>query len=206
MAGIQEAGEFELQRAELLTSEGIFVDILTSIVELSITESIDNRSIVGTIALSDNLSLATLGPIIGQEYLVLKISTPSIDDSDSIIDFTENIFHVNRVVQRESMGAGTTINILEFTTSEIVHNFRNLISRSLKGTHSDIVTDILKNDLSCKKNLFIEESIGVKKYISPNIRPFDIIGLLTREAVSVKNKSPTFVFFENLTFLASFEN
>ena len=43
MAGIQEAGEFELQRAELLTSEGIFVDILTSIVELSITESIDNR-------------------------------------------------------------------------------------------------------------------------------------------------------------------
>ena len=198
MAGIQEAGEFELQRAELLTSEGIFVDILTSIVELSNTESIDNRSIVGTIALSDNLSLATLGPIIGQEYLVLKISTPSIDDSDSIIDFTENIFHVNRVVQRESMGAGTTINILEFTTSEIVHNFRNLISRSLKGTHSDIVTDILKNDLSCKKNLFIEESIGVKKYISPNIRPFDIIGLLTREAVSVKNKSPTFVFFENL--------
>ena len=107
------------------------------------------------------------------------------------------MFHINKIETRVQAGNTTSVNVLQFTSSEIVHNQRALVSRSLKGTHSDIVTDILKNDLSCKKNLFIEESIGVKKYISPNIRPFDIIGLLTREAVSVKNKSPTFVFFEN---------
>lgn len=191
-------GEFNIERAELLTSEGVFIDISNSIVDLIIIESIVNLSITGHIALADNLSLATFGPIIGQEYLVLKISTPSIHGSEFKIDFTRNVFHINKIETRVQAGNTTSVNVLQFTSSEIVHNQRSLVSRSLKGTYSDIVTELLRNDVNCKKSLFIEESVGLKKYIAPNVKPFDIIRTMSRQAVSVYNNSPTFVFYENI--------
>ena len=191
-------GEFNIERAELLTSEGVFIDISNSIVDLIIIESIVNLSITGHIALADNLSLATFGPIIGQEYLVLKISTPSIHSSEFKIDFTRNVFHINKIETRVQAGNTTSVNVLQFTSSEIVHNQRALVSRSLKGTYSDIVTELLRNDVNCKKDLFVEESVGLKKYIAPNVKPFDIIRTMSRQAVSVYNNSPTFMFYENL--------
>ena len=89
--GLMDPGQFNLERAELITSEGTFVDLSKSIMELTIVEGIDKKSISGYIALVDNVSLATLGPIIGQEYLILKISTPTLDDSEFTIDFTNNV-------------------------------------------------------------------------------------------------------------------
>ena len=87
-AGLLEPGQFSLERAELLTSEGVFVDISSSIVELTIIEGIDKKAISGYSALIDNVALASFGPIIGQEYLILKISTPTLDESEFKIDFT----------------------------------------------------------------------------------------------------------------------
>ena len=84
MAGLQNAGEFEIQKIQLLTSEGIVIDLMDSVVELVITEAINQKSIVGYIALQDNVSLTNIAPIIGQEYLILKIATPSIIDKNSI--------------------------------------------------------------------------------------------------------------------------
>ena len=197
MAGLQNAGEFEIQKIQLLTSEGIVIDLMDSVVELVITEAINQKSIVGYIALQDNVSLTNIAPIIGQEYLILKIATPSIIDKNSIIDFTENVFHINKIDQRAPAGASSSVNVLQFTTAEIIHNQRTLVSRSLKGTHSDIVTNLMKNDLQCKKRLFIENSIGTKQYVIPNYRPFEVISIMMREAVSERNNSPTFLFYEN---------
>ena len=196
--GLMDPGQFNLERAELITSEGTFVDLSKSIMELTIVEGIDKKSISGYIALVDNVSLATIGPIIGKEYIILKISTPTLDDSEFTIDFTNNVLHVNKIESRLEIGNNTSFNLLQFTSSEIVHNQRTLISRSLKGTYSDIVTQLLRNDVNCKKDLFIEESVGLKKYIAPNVRPFDIISTMSRQAVSVYNSSPTFVFYENI--------
>ena len=47
MAGLQNAGEFEIQKIQLLTSEGIVIDLMDSVVELVITEAINQKSIVG---------------------------------------------------------------------------------------------------------------------------------------------------------------
>ena len=163
MAGLQNAGEFEIQKIQLLTSEGIVIDLMDSVVELVITEAINQKSIVGYIALQDNVSLTNIAPIIGQEYLILKIATPSIIDKNSIIDFTENVFHINKIDQRAPAGASSSVNVLQFTTAEIIHNQRTLVSRSLKGTHSDIVTKLMQNDLQCNQRLFIENIIGTKQ-------------------------------------------
>ena len=70
---IQEPGEFQLLDARLKTSTGLNVDIAKSIVGITIFEDLFSSTISGSIAIQDSINLASVGPLIGQEYLFLKL-------------------------------------------------------------------------------------------------------------------------------------
>ena len=57
----------------------------------------------------------------------------------------------------------------------------------------------MKSDFSINTNkkLYIEESSGIRKYVVPNVHPFQFIQSLMEEAISSNTKSPFFLFFEN---------
>ena len=112
----------------------MLVNILenSGIIAISIFENIGMMAVTGEILLQDSFALTSVGPIIGQEYLKLKIQTPSLTDVDHIIDFTENVFIVNSLESRVAVGNNVTAYLLNFTTSEIVSNQRTKVSRSLK--------------------------------------------------------------------------
>ena len=91
--------------------------------------------------------------------------------------------------------------MLNFISSEIVKNQRTKVLQTLKGSYSDIVKNMLINYVNCKKDLYIEPTVGVKKIISPNIRPFDVITMAMNESVSAQGKGgtggdPTYLFFD----------
>ena len=151
----------------------------------------------GDILLQDSFALTSVGPIIGQEYLKLKIRTPSLTDEDHIIDFTENVFIVNSLESRTNAGNNVQVYLLNFTSSEIVSNQRTKISRSLKGSYSDIVK-IMLGEVNCKKKIYVEPTSGNKRIVAPNIRPFDIIKMATREAVSKFFSNSNYLFFETI--------
>ena len=50
------------------------------------------------------------------------------------------------------------------------------MSKSFTGTTSEIVQDLLENEqfIGTKKNINIEETIGIKKVISPNHKSIQI--------------------------------
>ena len=92
-----EAGQFEIEYCMLLTSEGIEIDLTASIAEIEFYESIDVGAISGYITLFDTFALSNIAPLIGQEYLQLKIRTPTIvDDIDKVV-FMDNVLHVNKI-------------------------------------------------------------------------------------------------------------
>ena len=193
---LSEAGQFEIEHCMLLTSEGYEFDLTKSIAEIQFYESIYSGAVTGHITLFDTFALSNIAPLIGQEYLRVKIRTPTIvNDNDKVV-FMDNVLHVNKITKSIKVGNRAELNMLQFTTSEFVHNQRNLVSRALKGTCSSIVQDLLINDLDCKKDLYIEESVGVKKFIAPNVHPFNVIEMLTRQAVSETNASPSYLFYE----------
>ena len=143
MAGLNAVGDFELSKAELITSSGMVIDLSASIINITIFEDTTMSSITGDILLQDSFALTSVGPIIGQEYLKLQIKTPSLTDKDQIIDFTENVFIVNSLESRVEVGNSVTAYLLNFTSSEIVRNARTKVSRSLKGSYSEIVKIML---------------------------------------------------------------
>ena len=198
MAGINEAGDFDLEVAKLITTSGKVIDLTASIVALTIFEDTGMSAVTGNILLQDSVALTSLGPIIGQEYLYLKISTTSFTDETAIIDFTKNILLVHSLENKMETGNNVQMYVLNFTTSEIMKNQRTKLSQTFKGAYSEIVTSILQDFVDCRKDIYSEPSSGNKKIIAPNIRPFDAIGIATREAISDKFKEPTYLFFETM--------
>ena len=194
--GIQYAGEFSIATCELITSSGLHVNLRDSVLSITLFENLKNPMLTGSINIQDSFSLPSIGPLIGQEYLALKIMTPSIEDDDKVLDFTENVFHIYKIGARQSAGEGIQVHTLNFISSEALKNERTRISRTLTGSQDEIVKQML-SDVNYKKNMFIEPSSTSKKYISPNLNPFKIIDMCKFESTTKHNGSPTYLFYEN---------
>jgi len=197
MAKLKAVGDFDLIKAEMITSSGMVIDLSASILNITIFEDTTMTAVTGDILLQDSFALTSIGPIIGQEYLKLKIQTPGLTHVEETIDFTENVFLINSLESRIESGNNVQVYLLNFTSSELVSNQRTKISRSLKGSYSDIVRIMLR-EVNCKKKIYIERTAGVKRIVAPNVRPFDIIKMATKEAVSALGGGPNYLFFETI--------
>jgi len=196
MAGLQKAGDFKIDSAKIITSAGIEIDISASIIIITFFEDTGMMALSGNILMFDTVNLASIGPLIGQEYLKLKISTPSFKDKSAIIDCTEKVFLIHSLQSREKVGNRGQGYLLNFISSEVVKNQRTKVSQTLKGSYSNIVKNMLVNYVDSKKALYIEPTSGNKKIISPNVRPFDVITMAMNESISTHSKDPTYLFFE----------
>ena len=207
--GVQYAGDFNLEEALLISPTGNVTDLLTDvvIVEMNIFEDMFKSSITGSIIVTDTNDIVSKIPIVGQEYLTLKIRTPTLTLEKDIIDFTENPFAVHKISLRRELTTGGQTYELKFISQEAIKNSQRKISKSYSGNKAnigDIVFDLLsedRNGVQSSKEIFIEPTTGKRKYVIPNMNPFSAITTLSNEAVSKSqdgnNPSPHYLFFEN---------
>ena len=209
--GLQYAGEFDIDEALLVSPTGGVMDLIKDviIVELNIFEDMFKSSISGSIIIVDSNNVISKIPVVGQEYLTLKIRTPSLTLDRDIIDFTDNPFAIYKVGFRKEVTSGGQTYELKFVSQEAIKNSQRKISKSYndrKANIGAIVFDLLaedENSIRTSKKVFIEPTLGSRPYVIPNINPFHAITKLTNEAVSKVetfgnvNPSPHYMFFEN---------
>ena len=194
---IQYAGQYDVKELLVYTSSGAVLNLRNAIQSINIYESMFSTSLSGSITILDVDDIATLGPIIGQEYMKLRLTTPDLDEDE--IDFTNTTFAIYKVVSRISGSQNAQLLTLSFTTPELLKNNRTRLSRSYTDTIDNIVESVLTDETSINtiKNIYIEETSGIRKIIAPNINPYNFITNLATEALSKKYGSPHFFFFEN---------
>ena len=196
---IQQAGDFELELAEIISVGKIPVDVTAEVMEVVIYEDTQNIVLSGSLAFKDNFNLPNIMPLLGQEILRLKLSTPSLQNSPDIIDFTDQVFFIHEIEASVPVGDMNQVHLINFISMEAMMNQRKKISKTLEGTYADIVKSILRNELESTKDLYIEPSSGIKKIIGPNKHPFDIIDAMAKtESVSEEYLSPTYLFYETM--------
>ena len=198
-SGIPYAGEYTLESVRLFASSRNIIPLNGLTVSISLFENIFSPTMSGTITLLDANSIVSNLPIIGQEFLSFKIKTASItEEGTSVIDFTKNPFSVYKIDQRIE-GTNSELITLHFASPEMLRNLRTRVSKSYTNTIDNIAIDVIQNSryINSKKDLFIEETVGVRKIISPNSNPFTFIQKLSSEAISKNNGSPFFLFYEN---------
>ena len=196
MKGIQHAGEYELTDLRLYASSGVVINLSLSYTLLDIYENMFSNGLTGVLTIVDTNNMIMNAPITGQEFLSFKVTTPTLDNVP--IDFTEHVMAVYKIDIRKAERGNEVIQ-LHFCSPELLRNSRTRLSKAYMGNASDIVDTILKDAkaLNTKKRLYIEQTLGIKKVVSPNKNPYSLIRDLTTDAIS-ENGSPHFVFFENL--------
>ena len=196
--GLFAAGQFKIDEARILTSSGLEVNILPSLISLTLYEDTEMMTVSGNILMQDSANIASIGPIIGQEYLFLKIRTPSFQKESVIIDYTKNAFIINNLQARSDIGNNVQGYLLSFVSSELIKNQRTRVNQSLRGSYSSMVCNMLENYIGTKKDIYTEPTTRNKKIVTPNISPFSVIKMAMKESVSRHDNNASYMFFENI--------
>ena len=193
---LQSAGDYNLDGALIIGSSGKGINVIDQIGEFNIYQSLDSPFMSGNIMITDSSGITEILPILGQERLLFSLSTPGQESAINFNDYHAIIYNVEKRFQQTER---EQVLILNWTTLEHYKNLRTKISKSFKGNISEIVADILSNVnfLGTKKPLHIEKTKNIRKYVIPNLNPFQTINLLKEEAISSSENAPHYLFYEN---------
>ena len=198
----QRAGQFVLEKCMLYTSGSAVIDLKGggNVISISFFEDMSTPFVQGTLLFSNTGAASQIGPIIGQETLDLVIRTPSMEKEEDILTYTGNKrLHITKFNTRRHLGQGTEVLSLEFISAEWVRHTQTRVSRTLTGSISSMVDHMLTS-VGCQKVKYIEPSAENKRYVAPNLRPFDVVKHLMPQAISAKGgkkPEPTYMFWEN---------
>lgn len=190
---IQFAGEFFLKKADITTYNGNAISILPMIHNITVYEDIYSPFMTIDILVEDHIGLYHKLPILGEEVLEITVTNP-----DGETGFKDAIFSLYKTKEFMDKGQRGFMYVMSFISTEAFKDMNLKISKSYKGTASQIATDILKNEgLTTEKEIFTEQSSGNLSYISNYWPPVKNLKYLCQRAISEKDKSPSYLFFEN---------
>ncbi len=192
---IYKPGDYTLDGVVISGTTGRQVEVTDQVLELIIYEDIESSSLTGSLLIDDNSGIYQALPIIGQEKLLFKVTTPGYPLS---IDFTIFFANVYDVEKRITSGEHSHTYLLNWTTDEALLNVRTKVSKSFKGQFSTHVEEILRDQkyLNSRKRLFIEETKNNRTYVVPNLSPFRTIKNMAEESISKEDEHSYYLFFE----------
>jgi hypothetical protein len=196
---IRFAGDVKIDKIEIVTSSGFGQDITNQVSAIQIFEDLFSPFISGNLIIDDALDLINLFPFVGEEFLNLRIKTPSFDlIKDGTRRSFNDKFYIYKATERELIGDKRVVFKLHFISIEAVVDLNKRISSAFEGKCSDIVRDIIQKPigLETKKNYIFEDTPNGTKFVSNFWNPIKCINYVAQQALNKKN-SPTYTFFEN---------
>ena len=206
---LDQAGDVDIQELTIISSKGTFLDVRDYLSELNLYEDIFSPSLYGNLLLSDSRNLIKELPIIGDEYLVVKFKTPTIEAP------IEKTFRIYSVTDRKvANDLNTQVYLLHFISKESVIDTVKPLYRSFEGKIDEIVSEIWKTYFQSNRtvkveeekiNLFdnktklviINEPKNKIKYISPGWTPFKNINFCASKSLPSHGEACNYLFFES---------
>ena len=188
------AGDVSIDKVRITTRSGFSQDIGAQVIAIQIFEDIFSPFITGSLILKESLDLINLMPFAGEEQLDLEISTPSLDKGN-----IKASFYIYKLTDRELLGDRNVVYQLHFISQEAIVDLNKKVSKVF-GDKPEVVIDYLTKDsingLQTKKNINIEPSSRIVKFISNFWSPIKAIQYAVNNSVNTNN-SPSYLFFEN---------
>lgn len=183
MAELNQSTDFSLKSviiAPLGTDSREGYDIKQMVGTFQYIESVTSPFIAATMNVVDSAGLLNDLPIQGGETVIVEVETTVGTEEYQLIVW--KIY--NRIAQ-----SNTQAYTLGLISVEALNNEYNRVSKALKGGPDKITSELLKG-LGSSKKLYSEPCKFEVKYISPNLRPFDIIAKLAMKSVPKTASAP----------------
>lgn len=166
------------------------VELEDFMVELNIFEDIFSPSVTGQLVMSDSRNLIGTLPIIGEETLEIKLTTPTFPSSIA------KVFRVTGVTDKMVTGAqAAQAYILHFCSQEAVTDMTTLVYKSFEGKIDEVVSEIFDDYIGAKLDVLTQTKNKVK-FVSPGWTPFRCLNWLASKSLPVDGKSCNFMFWE----------
>lgn len=188
------AGDVSIDKVRIITAKGFYQDVGAQVINVQVYEDLFSPFITGSLILKDSLDLVNLFPFIGEEYLELEISTPTLEKYN-----IKGKYYIYKMSNREMTGDKSVVYQLHFISIEAVVDLNKKISRVFADRVSKLIEPFIKDKtfgLESDKNVFVEDTLNNSKYISNYWTPIQNIMYLVFSAINT-NKSPNYIFFEN---------
>jgi len=192
---IRFAGDVSIDEIKIISSNGFGQDVTNQVVALEIYEDLWSPFMSGVLALKDSLDLTNLFPFVGEEFVNIKIHTPSFDDKTKIIN---DQYYIYKMTNRVLKGDRNIIYELHFISREAIVDLNKATSKAYSGKCSDIARAIItgSDGLESKKNTIIEETPNGTKFVANYWPPVKSLNY-TAETSSNKDGAANYLFFEN---------
>jgi len=188
------AGDVSIDKVKIITAKGFYQDVGAQVINIQFYEDLFAPFITGSLILKDSLDLVNLFPFIGEEYLELEISTPTLDKNN-----IKGKYYIYKMTNREMVGDKSVVYQLHFISVEAVVDLNKKTSRVFGDKISKMIEPFIKDKtfgLESDKKVIIEDTLNNTKYISNYWTPIENIMYLADTAINT-NRSPSYVFFEN---------
>lgn len=188
------AGDVNIDKVVITTSRGVTLNIMAQMLELHIYEDLFSPFITGSMVLRESLDLMNLMPLIGEEFLELTVTTPTIPNAQ-----IKGKFHIYKMNDRTLTGDRNVAYELNFISIESLIDANKKISKVLSGKISDIVKTFVNDKvdgLESEKKFIVEPTRNSIKYISNFWSPVKNLTYLSENSIA-ETQAPSFLFFEN---------
>lgn len=185
------AGDVQIREAKLTSLNGNTANIINQILTIEIYEDLFSPFITLSIVIRESHDYLNSIPLVGEEYVTLTIDTPSLDKPIS------GRFYIYKITDREYTKERETVYALKCISEEYVNDVNTKISKAIGGNISESAQLLFgKDGLNTKKNVAIEKTSNVTKFVANFWNPSKCLSQLTTGAANINN-SPTYLFFEN---------
>ena len=192
--------DFSLDACVIITATGKPTDFRDVMLSFNYYEDIYGNFITGDITINDSVGFLANMSFDGTDFLILSFSKPSVEQTN-----ITKTFRIYKVSDRHPTKDQNENYKLHFCSEEAVLNEQYKVSKSYKNQKiSDIVKDIVYNQLKVDPKKFLNENLevtsGVREIIIPNFKPFEALNWLATQAISGNSRYPgaSYLFYENL--------
>lgn len=198
-------GQVNIEYITLHDGDGkkIDIDFHLAVKNIELYESIARPVMFGEMILSESEGMYERFSLNGDQFVLLGIKTPSRDK------VSEYKFHVlGPFDQIMNEGTRRSTYRLELITTDFYNALkRKTLTRTHKGSTSDLIESILKEDLGTERPVTIEPTTGIIEKTIETRSPFSTIHEHYIDAENSTNDHKVYTFFENKDgyHLVSFE-
>ena len=215
MSDGREAGRYTLKKFNIVSEDGLNIDIRSEFRTWSLTESMDKSFVYGLVTIVDSNNI--FKRLTGKEELEIEY--------DDFYEETRQERYVIYAVNGVKPYTDKDDQIVEFTmhfcSREKFVSDAYRIQKSYSGTIAEMVEDVFDefyaqpqqewwsfNELPGKELFLTEETEGANQLVIPNMRPDETMGFLAKRAYSNDNPSSLFRFWETRSgfYFSTFEN
>lgn len=204
---LDKAGRFALDDIALISYQSAdgsnenpkSISIKTLVMEMNIYESLEGAGIYGNVVVADGQAILTHLPLTGYEQIEFKLATPGCSRGYDFSTRTGHPMHIYKITDRQPTTPNSQVYMLHFCSKEMLNNEMMRVNRTLTGSIDQMVVDIFRNDIESTKNLIIEETRGIHKFVMPRMKPFKAISKLASCAEPLRYASSGMLFYEDAT-------